>query len=502
MDSSTGAGAGRKPRRRKAPADPVPPKTARGRRTRAQLLQGVVAALNKYGYQAMRVSDIAAEAHVTLSLFSRYFRNKADATLEVLHGMLAEFRGAIPAPGPETSFWDRELALHRNYVRLFGEGKTGLLGCYFSYAFGEAAFRSVFTDSTRQFVREHSIAVRYALPQRNLTESAIRPVALALVSMTDNFIYRYLTGREYLPGAQGIDIAWLLAALRHRAFLLRDPPQPHAATLFSLRQPLAVSSVPASAAASLGRRGGLSAEQELKRSDAQVTLQRIRNTTLTLLNRLSYDDLRISDIESETGLTRGVVYYHYTDKRDLVLNVLAERVDAIHTALFAAADSGSRRLTAFESLNALSCVLASEFSKAPGVMRALYHLEERDTEVAAYYGARRGEWARLISRALARHARASEAQMVLLNVMGHAFLAMADRFLYDIYVVQLPETSVISQPEDAATLLAALWHRMAFGSNPADAELDRLPVLRLLSSKPAAQSHPGAKSRGSRATRT
>lgn len=139
------------------------PKTERGRRTRLRLLQGATIAVGKYGYQALRIDQIAAEADVPVGLFYRYFRNKREITLEVLDLMLAEFRASVPAPDSGVPFWQRELALHRNFVLLFGQGKTGLLTCYFSDSFGEAAFREFFASQTQTFMREHSLAVRAAL---------------------------------------------------------------------------------------------------------------------------------------------------------------------------------------------------------------------------------------------------------------------------------------------------------------------------------------------------
>lgn len=471
---------GRKPRRNRGRQAPATAKTEKGRRTRAQLLRGVTVALSKHGYQSMKISDIAEAADVPVGLFYRYFRSKGDATLEVLQGLLEEFRSSVPAPGPDASFWERELALHQNYVRLFGEGKTALLGCYFSDTFGESAFASFFSNETRRFVREHSIAIRLAVPHRRVTEAGLRPIVLAMVSMTDNFIYRFFTGRERTPGIEGIDVGWVLAALRHRGILLTDPPTPHPVDLSGLRYVSRPKIALPRTRVEPAPLPSLAQPADVKRSDAQITLVRIKETTLRLLDRFSYDDLRIADIEAESGLTRGGVYYHFRDKRELILAVLAERLDAVGAELARAIGATAKSASAFSELKVIATVLAGQFARAPGIMRVLYNLEDRDSEVATHYALRRSDWAQKISNALASHMNLSDSEQPLLRLIGRAFLSMADRFYYETFVMRLPELAEIATTDAAAHLLAALWHRMAYRANPPGMALKAIETLRAL----------------------
>lgn len=438
---------------------------------------GVTKAISKYGYEATRIDQITQEANVPIGLFYRYFRGKSEATLEVLHNMLEEYRASIPQK--DVSFWQRELALHRNYVSLFAD-RAGLLGCYFSYDFGEAAFESLFVSETRRFIREHSAAVHAELPDTHASEQAIRPVALALVCMSDNFAYRYYTGRDELPLNDGTDIAWLLAALRFRGFLLQNPPRPHIVDLGFLRKP--TKSVPNVELGRKVRESGIQLRPSLaKRSDAQATLLQVRAVTLSLLDRLGYDDLRIADIEGESGLTRGVVYYYFKDKRALVVSVLAEWVDAVHTAIItsisAVTGSGDGP---FSTFHALAEALVFGFVKTPGVVRTLYYLEEQDPEIARHYRGRRREWAGLISGAIVGNGADDLSLDHVTEKLGYAFLDMAERLLYELYVTRFPEGSTITAPEKTSMLLAALWYRMAFLRNPPTPALEMFPVLREL----------------------
>jgi len=474
---------GRKRRRNLSTQEPAQVKTEKGRRTRALILQGVSRAIARHGYGAMTISHIAEEADAPVGLIYRYFRGKLDATMEVLKGLLEEFRETVPAPGPDTTFWQRELALHESYVRLFGEGKTALLGCYFSDTFGESAFTTFFSDETRRFVREHLIALRLAIPKSSVTDAALRPVVLAMVSMTDNFIYRYYTGREKIAGVEQVPIGWLLAALRHRGLLLIDPPRNHPIDLTRLRFVERPGRQPARLPPAPPPVNRLSPDLDGKRADAQMTLVRIKEATLRLLDRFSYDDLRISDIEVESGLTRGGVYYHFRDKRELIVAVLSERLDAVSAELRRTFDSPNRKASAFDDLKSIATVLAGNFARAPGIIRVLYNLEDRDAEVAGHYAMHRAERAQRVSDVLARHMNLNETDSPLVGLLGRVFLAMADRFFYETFDMRPAELSAFTKPEDAAHLLAALWYRMAFLANPPADALATLPALKALKAK-------------------
>jgi AcrR family transcriptional regulator len=442
------------------------PKTEKGRRTRERLLRGASIAVGKYGYQGLRIDQIAAEADVPVGLFYRYFRGKSDITLEVLQLMLTEFRASVPAPMAGVPFWYRELALHRNFVLLFGQGKTGLLGCYFSDSFGEAAFQAFFADQTHRFVEEHSAAVRAALGNRRVREAELHLVALALVSMTESLLYRFFTGREALSSSaavQNIDFVWLLAAMRHRGFLLIDPPRPQLVDLARFRRPREARR-PTAIAASPGSERTF--RQKPKRADSQVSLARVREATLRLLNSLGYDDLRIEDIEQESGVTRGVVYYHFVDKRELIHTVLLDRLDQLTARLLAVQAGWPQRQSPYVTLLSVALTMAEELCPTPGLLRALYIMEERDQEFASEYRKRRSTQIAVIGSAVAGHLELAESDSPALEFMATAFLAMAERLLYDVYVARLSDTAAIRTSRTAAELLAALWHRMAFLANP------------------------------------
>jgi len=442
------------------------PKTEKGRKTRERLLRAAGRALGKHGYPVLRIEQIAAEADLPVGLFYRYFRNKRHIVLEVLQLLIEEFRASIPAPGT-ASLWKRELALHRNYGLLFGEGKTGTLSCYFSDTHGEAAFQQFFARETHRYISEHSAAIRCELsPQRLPPKRDLQAIVLALLSMTESFLYRFFTGLEHLatvPTSHRIDFVWLLAALRRRGLVLLDPPRPHVVDLSRFRGPRTRHS---RARRPNGPGPPRAAPRMSLRADSRVSLARIRTATLALLDSLGYEGLRLQDIERKSALTRGAIYYHFADKRELISSVLLDRSDALTCRLLALREHWAPGMNAREVLLPIASVLSEELCSAPGLLRAFYMMEERDQEFARQQRERRRAQADLIGEAIAGHLALDDSDQQTLQFMGAAFLCMAERLLFDTYLAKLPDAAAVRSSGEAAELLAALWHRMAFGSSP------------------------------------
>jgi len=84
-------------------SDLATPRTSRGARTRARLLDATRAAIAEHGYVTARVADIVVLAGVSHGTFYTYFENKA-AALDALIGATAPERQAVvdePWDGPD-----------------------------------------------------------------------------------------------------------------------------------------------------------------------------------------------------------------------------------------------------------------------------------------------------------------------------------------------------------------------------------------------------------------
>jgi len=435
---------------------PPPPRTPKGERRRLGLIAATARALNRRPYPELKVTDITEEAEAPVGAFYRHFRNKTEAVLQALDQLVEDYRATLPhAPGG--TFFSRQVAVHRNLIQLFGES-PGLLGCYYSYDSGERAFTAFFCDRTLRFDREHAAD---ALQELGATDDSLRqilPVAHALTCMTDNVVFRLCTGRDDpidLP--DGIDPARVLGVLRYRGFLLRDPPE----GTWSAAGPGTPQPTPAPLAEAPEEWTGDNAAKRLpKRSDSAATYEAVLAATLRLLNAHAYEDVRISDIEHESGITRGSIYHYFGEKRDIVLELVRLRLKTIHERLQAAAQRRRLYHQPVDDLVSVVEVLMEAYRQDPGVLRVLYQMEQRDPQLTELFRAYRALWIRWLAGIVGNlpggPASAGEA-----DIVARALLAMLERFAYDLFVYPAPELrEVLPSAVGATEFLAAIWARM------------------------------------------
>src|SRR3546814_14321728 len=105
---------------------PPAPKTARGARTRAQILKAAEATFGQAGYYRSGISDITRAAGVAQGTFYSYFAGKEDILRELVHDMGHDVRARLAA---------RTLGAHNRIdaeekgwggVQEYGTGNTAL----------------------------------------------------------------------------------------------------------------------------------------------------------------------------------------------------------------------------------------------------------------------------------------------------------------------------------------------------------------------------------------
>lgn len=74
------------------------------------------------------------------------------------------------------------------------------------------------------------------------------------------------------------------------------------------------------------------------KEDAQVTRHRILDAAVEVFGRQGVSQTSLNDIAKEAGVTRGAIYWHFTNKADL-LNALWDEVLLLYTPLARASES-------------------------------------------------------------------------------------------------------------------------------------------------------------------
>jgi AcrR family transcriptional regulator len=103
------------------PALDAEPRSPKGRRTRARLLDAGKAVFERDGFLQARISDIAAEANVSHGAFYHYFESKESLFVEVATVVEAALitLGDAPPHGGRISAIDRVRAANRSYLEAY-----------------------------------------------------------------------------------------------------------------------------------------------------------------------------------------------------------------------------------------------------------------------------------------------------------------------------------------------------------------------------------------------
>jgi TetR/AcrR family transcriptional regulator, ethionamide resistance regulator len=217
----------RSSRRNAVSRKPSSPSTQRGSKTRDRLKEAAARVLERIGYRAMRLTDIAAEADVNVSLFYHYFNSKAEITYEILSELLEPQTPRVaetpkPVKDPFDAIVDANLAVVQLYAT-----KPGLMRCLMHLDEEEPRFSALYRRVNATWNRRVAQDMAKRFPEAGLSEQDYLLVAYSLGAMVDAFLFEMYVDRnpallEALPRPE--DAAVFLAILWYRALYLCNPP--------------------------------------------------------------------------------------------------------------------------------------------------------------------------------------------------------------------------------------------------------------------------------------
>jgi AcrR family transcriptional regulator len=217
--------------------------TAKGLRTRDELVAAARRVFERDGYSGARVADIASAAGVAHGSFYTYFSSKQDAFLAVMRAVGAQFREAIAGPpgevqgrggrgeggrgeggrgegGREESAYQALDASNRRYLDAYRENSV-IWALAEQVATIDPEIHEIRLRGRRQHVERVAATIR-RWQDRGIADPGIDPqtTAGALVSMLSNFAYWWLVGGDsYDPEAAAATLTDIWA----RAVGLRRP---------------------------------------------------------------------------------------------------------------------------------------------------------------------------------------------------------------------------------------------------------------------------------------
>jgi AcrR family transcriptional regulator len=206
------------------PAATQEPVSQRGQKRREQIKAATREVLERIGYRAMKVTDVAAKAGIAVGLFYHYFPDLKAATCEVLVDFLDEM-AATQVPLPKDRY-DVIFAPTLVVVTAF-EDHPGLMRCLVQVADEVPEFKAIWNKASTAWTHRVAASIAREFPDGHLNESFSRSLAYALGSMVDGLVNEVFVDRN--PDARKLlktprDVAELLSAIWYRALYLENPP--------------------------------------------------------------------------------------------------------------------------------------------------------------------------------------------------------------------------------------------------------------------------------------
>lgn len=218
MSEITSKPASRSPGSREAPS-------ARAQKRRGLIKQAVAAVLERTGYRAMKVTDVAAEAGIAVGLFYHYFPDLCAATCEVLTDLVDELSARLDEL-PKTE--DRYQAVYRPtllWAQTY-EQHPGLMRCLVQVADEVPEFEALWLKTNDAWTRRIARSIARQFPSAALGERMSLSIAYALGSMIDGLLNEIYVHRNPELGKllkTPAHSAELLAAIWYRALYLENP---------------------------------------------------------------------------------------------------------------------------------------------------------------------------------------------------------------------------------------------------------------------------------------
>ncbi|GAA3466707.1 TetR/AcrR family transcriptional regulator [Nonomuraea roseola] len=180
--------------------------TARGRRTRAALLEAGREAFEEQGYDAVRVDDVCARAGVSHGTFYTYFDSKESLFGEVAGSVVGEmFAASMVGPTVPDDPYARVEAANRLYLRAWA-ANSRLVRMLEHAATTDDRFGRLLLELREVFVRRGAEGLR-RLQEQGLADRDLDPrlTAIMLGGMVEHFAHVWLDLGERADEATAVD---------------------------------------------------------------------------------------------------------------------------------------------------------------------------------------------------------------------------------------------------------------------------------------------------------
>lgn len=210
---------------RREPAKAATPPTRKGSRTRERLKAAALTVLEKKGYRSLRLSDIAQEANVNISLVYHYFQDKADLVFEALRDVVnVRHRILSDDERPHGPF--AALFYANKRFADFYQQNPGLVRSLLHFDEENPEFHHLYEEVKHTWLDYVAFKMHKRWGGIKLTSEEIFPISYALGAMVEKFLFDLYVERQpklLQSFPTSTDAGRFLAILWYRAFYLTNP---------------------------------------------------------------------------------------------------------------------------------------------------------------------------------------------------------------------------------------------------------------------------------------
>lgn len=196
----------------------------------------------------------------------------------------------------------------------------------------------------------------------------------------------------------------------------------------------------------------------------------LMQAALTVMERVGYHQMRITDVTSEAGVATGLFYHYFPDLKTLTVEVLEDYV--ARSLNVEVIERDVPKGDWFERILAHNRLVVGSYTKRPGIMRCLLQLADEDADFSRYL---RSNWieqlnwlVKLMPR-LFPEASFNEHQALMVI---YTLATTGEGLLRDYYINR--ESTLTCQevsPDEMAELLSVMFYRGLFLENPPEDKL-------------------------------
>ena len=203
-------------------------RSARGTKARGKLKIAAMKALEKVGYNQLRVIDVTEEAGVAAGLFYHYFDDLKTLTLEVLTDFLARFTEI--ETGKNVQNKDDLFALYLEHFELAVKNYSrhpGLMRCLLQFSDQVPEFHELRRESTQRQMNWLAKALPKMFPESGLAEEEAMLMVGALAGMSEILLRNYYITKDPALRACKLtnsEMAEFLTVMFYRGLMLESPP--------------------------------------------------------------------------------------------------------------------------------------------------------------------------------------------------------------------------------------------------------------------------------------